>query len=279
MPDFGSFRGFGEKLAQGQTPTQLGTIGSLTDIDPDAQLFFNRVSTAGGTLSATEILAVNKLVVDFKFYGIWNSMVAIYPMVGSSGAACSQNLKSASFTGTFMGGWTFSSTGALGNGSTGYMKTGVIPSTHLLLNSTHLSYYSRTNISASQVEMGIGTVTPCYLTFSFGGTGFSGINGAESPRPSAANPTTGLLIGSRSSSAEERYYTNNVSQTRTQVSTGITSVEMLLGCYNTGAGYNPLYYSTKECAFASVGNGLTPTQASDMYNVIVEFQTTLSRNV
>lgn len=28
MPDFGSFRGFGEKLAQGQTPTQLGLIGS-----------------------------------------------------------------------------------------------------------------------------------------------------------------------------------------------------------------------------------------------------------
>jgi hypothetical protein len=28
MPDFGSFRGFGEKLVQGQTPTQLGKIGS-----------------------------------------------------------------------------------------------------------------------------------------------------------------------------------------------------------------------------------------------------------
>jgi hypothetical protein len=27
MPDFGSFRGFGEKLMQGQTPTQLGKIG------------------------------------------------------------------------------------------------------------------------------------------------------------------------------------------------------------------------------------------------------------
>jgi hypothetical protein len=30
MPDFGSFRGFGEKLTQGQTPTQLGLIGSLS---------------------------------------------------------------------------------------------------------------------------------------------------------------------------------------------------------------------------------------------------------
>lgn len=33
MPDFGSFRGFGEKLTQGQTPTQLGLLGSQ-NIDP-----------------------------------------------------------------------------------------------------------------------------------------------------------------------------------------------------------------------------------------------------
>lgn len=33
MPDFGSFRGFSEKLAQGQTPTQLGLIGSQ-DLSP-----------------------------------------------------------------------------------------------------------------------------------------------------------------------------------------------------------------------------------------------------
>lgn len=42
MPDFGSFRGFGEKLAQGQTPTQLGLVGSsatfvgVLDLYPNA---------------------------------------------------------------------------------------------------------------------------------------------------------------------------------------------------------------------------------------------------
>jgi len=34
MPDFGSFRGFGEKLVQGQTPTQLGLIGSVNVAPP-----------------------------------------------------------------------------------------------------------------------------------------------------------------------------------------------------------------------------------------------------
>jgi hypothetical protein len=48
MPDFGSFRGFGEKLVQGQTPTQLGKIGSenigyvgLLDAYPNAYVAYS----------------------------------------------------------------------------------------------------------------------------------------------------------------------------------------------------------------------------------------------
>ena len=73
MPDFGSFRGFGDKLVQGQTPTQLGLIGSFDfAIDVDAQLFFDRVSAAGGTLTNTEKTATNQLVLDLKSTSIWS---------------------------------------------------------------------------------------------------------------------------------------------------------------------------------------------------------------
>jgi len=41
MPDFGSFRGFGEKLAQGQTPTQLGLIGSSATFQGILNLYPN----------------------------------------------------------------------------------------------------------------------------------------------------------------------------------------------------------------------------------------------
>jgi hypothetical protein len=47
MPDFGSFRGFGEKLTQGQTPTQLGLIGSVSlpnyvlDFYPSSQVAYS----------------------------------------------------------------------------------------------------------------------------------------------------------------------------------------------------------------------------------------------
>ena len=107
MPDFGIMRGFndklfGDKLVAGQLPTHLGLIGSTYfGTDPDAQAFFDRVTAEGGTLSATEKAAVDKLVKQMKIDGTWTPMKAIYPMVGASSAACSRNLKSDDFNGTF----------------------------------------------------------------------------------------------------------------------------------------------------------------------------------
>ena len=38
-------------------------------------------------------------------------------------------------------------------------------------------------------------------------------------------------------------------------------------------------FSSRECAFASIGEGLTDIEASDFYDAVQAFQTTLSRNV
>jgi len=86
-----------------------GIVSSISGIDADWLAYYNRVIAAGGSLSTTEQNATKTLVADLKTAGIWSSMKAIYPMVGASAAACAQNLKSSSFTGTFTSGWTFSS--------------------------------------------------------------------------------------------------------------------------------------------------------------------------
>jgi hypothetical protein len=250
-------------------------VSSGGGFDPDAQAFFDRVTTAGGTLTTTEKNATNQLVLDMKSAGIWSAMRAVYPMVGASAAACAQNLKSSSFTGTFTSGWTFASTGVTPNGTSAFMQTNLSPSANLALNSVHMSYYSRTNIISNQMEMGsyIGSTNLCYLIFNYNNTGFSAINCADAPRTSPANPTTGLLIGSRISSTEEKYYTNNVSQTRVGASVTLNTNQMYIGAGNSGL------YSSKECAFSSIGDGLTDTQASNFYTAVQAFQTTLSRQV
>jgi len=123
----------------------IGILASQGGFDSDAQAFFDRVDTAGGTLSDTEKAAVNQLVLDMKADGIWSYMKAIYPMVGASAAACAQNLRSSSFTGSFSSGWTFASTGVKGNGTSTFMDTNLSSNTSLSLNDLSLSIYSRTD--------------------------------------------------------------------------------------------------------------------------------------
>jgi hypothetical protein len=43
-------------------------------------------------------------------------------------------------------------------------------------------------------------------------------------------------------------------------------------------GYN-LYPTARECAFASIGEGMTDIQANVFYNIVQQFQTMLSRQI
>jgi hypothetical protein len=254
----------------------LGTNEVWSSFDADAQAFFDRVTTAGGSLSTTEKTAVNTLVIQMKTDGIWTKMKAIYPMVGASAAACAQNLKSSSFTGTFISGGTYASTGYTTN-ALGYMETNIYPSTHLSQNSTHLSYYSRVNNSGPFVDMGIGSSPQLFLLYNYSGTAFKAINRAESVSGTSFSPTTSLLIANRPNSTTEKHYrAGSLVDTLSISSTGINTNMIYLGAYNrTGAEWK----TARECAFASIGDGLTDTEASNLYTAVQAFQTTLSRQV
>ena len=251
---------------------------SILQVDADWLAYYNRVIAAGGSLTTTEQSATLQLVLDLKANSLWTPMKAIYPMVGASAAACAQNLKSSSFTGTFTAtGWTFASTGAKPNGNDAtYMNTGFRPSLHNIANSAHISFYSRTNITTSTITMG------CYdgtnynqLAISFGGATFWNINNAlGSTVVNSATNSLGLFLASRTSATAVMGQRN-----ATQI-TGIAAenrnpFDIWIGRPNNISGYA----DTKECAFASIGDGLTDTQASNFYTAVQAFQTTLSRNV
>jgi hypothetical protein len=293
MPDFGIMRGFneklfGDKLVAGQLPTLLGLIGSqeVTDTDPDAQAFFDRVTAAGGSLSTTEKQAVNQLVLDLKANSLWTPMKAIYPMVGASAAACAQNLKSSSFTGTFTStGWTFASTGVTPNGSSAYMNTGFAPSTQFANNiNNHLSHYSRTQSGGSVYDMNVYDGSNEFgLTQYYQGVSLKFLNAYGYPQDCAGannSNTKGFLIGTRTANNFARAFFNG-STLGTQTNTLSTSrpiYPIYIGAtnlLNTGA----YQYSNRECAFASIGDGLSDTQASNFYTAVQAFQTTLSRQV
>ena len=261
-------------------------VGGFTPIsggggfDPDAQAFFDRVTTAGGTLTTTEKNATNQLVLDMKSAGIWSAMKAVYPMVGASAAACAQNLKSSSFTGTFTSGWTFASTGVTGNGTSAYMDTGLKPS-DLGQDSTHLGIYSRTNVTENKIDMGMYNIANAsYLAYKFGTNIYPTIQCLESAGGTSPYTTTlGLIIGNRNNSTQSKFYQNaSLLQTFSRNSTTPNNtLNIYLGCYNENG--TALAFSSKQFALATLGDGLTDTQASNFYTAVQAFQTTLSRQV
>ena len=270
-------------------------VRASTTYETDAAAFFTRVTSAGGTLTTTEQQAVNSLVIQMKADGIWTAMKAIYPMVGGGTgttaareAACSRNLKSDDFNGTFSSGWTFASTGVTPNGTSAYMDTNLTPSVSLTQDSTHLSYYSRTNI-ANQFQFEIG----CFNVATSGnGSSSFGISYASPAnsfrlRVSSATPTTtytvtntlGFFVGNRTNATQQKIYNAGVLvDTSSANSDGLSTIQMALAANRIAPGALG-DYSTKQCAFSSIGDGLTDTQASDLYTAVQAFQTTLSRQV
>jgi hypothetical protein len=255
-----------------------GLIASqIASFDADALAFFARVTAAGGTLSATEKIATNKLVLDLKANSLWTPMKAIYPMVGASAAACAQNLKSSSFTGTFTSGWTFASTGVTPNGSSAYMNTGLTPSSSLTQNSTHISLYSRTNNIAAGYDFNAGNSLPncleiiCRYT---GGLAYYSVNSTESSGD-AVSDSLGLYVATRTTSTNDKLFKNNsLISNRTAVSASLSNTLLTIA---SNSSYTS--FTNRQYAFASIGDGLTNTDVSNLTSINNTFQTTLSRQV
>ena len=264
----------------------LGIIagkGSIP-IDTDAQAFI----TAASITDTTQKSAINQLVIDLKSANIWTKMKAIYPFVGGTAATHKFNLKDprdldVAFRLVFAGGWTHTSTGALPNGTTAYANTKIIPSSILSQNSTHISYYSRTNNATGGVDFGaanLNNVNQLQAEIKgTNGTTFFRINRSVGTSGSSISMTTSSLFYmiNRTSSSQEVLFRNTTKDVFNYNSTGLCNQSLYLAAYNYNG--SPLLYGNKESAFASIGDGLNDTEATALYNALQTFNTTLGRQV
>jgi len=236
----------------------------------------------GAISDATQQSAINTLVNDLKAAGIWTKMKAVYPMVGGTATSHRFNLVNPlQYNLTFAGGWTHSSNGALPNGSTGYADTFFIPSVNgMSLNSAHIRYYSRTNTSALMVEMGIydaETYSSTLLLLRNVNTASIRMNNLTLIDYSNTD-SLGLHISNRTASNVITGWKNGIKKITSAVaSTVLPANPIYIGAFRDGIGIN--YYSSKECAFSTIGDGLTDAEATTFYNAVQAFQTTLGRQV
>lgn len=245
--------------------------------DSDAQTFITTYSIT----DATQKSAICTLVQDLKSNNLWSLGEGICPIVGGSASSHAGNLKNpGTFDLTFNGGWTHASTGMTPNGTTGYADTGYNCNTQHSDGLMSIGIYSRTNQASGTIsDMGASNAaftqqTSLWLRFGDTFYGLAACNGIISHVGNT--DSTGWYFASRTG-ASANFLQKNSTQNSFSEGTGTPSLNIYIGCYNLDGVATS--FSNKEFAFVWLGASLSTSEASTLYTIIQDFQTTLSRNV
>ena len=185
----------------------------------------------------------------------------------------------AAFRLVFNGGWTHSSNGATPNGTNGYADTKFNALNNFIASSRHMSFYNRTN-TAKGYDMGcllspndtmlasrFTATTSAYTCY---GTSAGGYTTAITPT------AVGFIQSSNISNSEKLYKNGSSLATRTRTITNI-NLPIFIGASNINSSAGE--YTDHQCSFASMGDGLTDTEAANLYTRVQAFQTALNRAV
>jgi hypothetical protein len=247
----------------------------------------------------TQQRAINTLVTDLKGYGVWDKMKAIYPFIGRSGVSSSYgvNLKEpTTFRGIFSGSWNFNNLGATPDGLTAYMDTGLSPSLSLTNNNTSIGIYNQTPTEAPKPSVPIGTrittsnnpalfirfYSNVYQSMQYDGNTFANYI-QVSWGANSWNDTKGFWLATRTSSTVHKAIRNGTVLV-TNTTTNTHNISGLPGNIFIGANSkqdNTAFgeYDSTTKSFAFIGDGLTDTEAANLYTAVQKFQTTLGRQV
>ena len=255
---------------------------TLFSVDADAQAFL--AVTTG--LTQSQETAINDLVVGLKANNTWDKYLAIYPVIGGTEYNHKYNLKDprdldAAFRLSYIGfGVTHSATGMNGHNTGGATSFLNISTEFASPNIFSAGYYSRTtNANTASVEIGASVgAERMHLVI-----GFNSSTNAEfdcydesSTRVTGANGTeAGWFVGSRLSTTDAKLFKDGsqIGSTTTTMSASPPNANLSVMGSNTAG------YSSRECAFVVIGDGLSATEIANDYTTIQAYQTALGREI
>jgi hypothetical protein len=264
-----------------------------SSVDPDAFRFIEVAQITDSVQAA----AVSSLVVGLKSNNLWDKMQAIYPFVGGTAYSHKFNLKDprdsdAAFRIQFFGAVTHSNLG-ISASAAGYGDTRFVPTASFVNISS--SIHVAINISSRPVVANDPYVAFIgdYEAFGFGSTALcigttdtttpitiSNVAYGTSPVNFTISSLGGLYISTRITSTGIQGYkrspTQNINQstsvTFTKTSTNTNTIRLFRGYvtnnYTTGVLYQ----------YASIGTGLTQTDADNLSTLLTAFNNTLGRS-
>jgi hypothetical protein len=161
------------------------------------------------------------------------------------------------------------------------------PQDILTANNWHMSYYSRTNTAySSSMDMGATGISNANNQAILALRQSTNVSYFDAGGPAGAQKaqttqtdSTGYYIGSIVSSSDRRYYKNGgqIASNATTFNNALPEWSILIGCaQQTGSGIiNP---GNKECAFATIGSGLTPAEMTTLSTIVNTWATAIGRN-
>jgi hypothetical protein len=278
------FNSFGDRgVAFGKNLFPIAPFGTTIFPDTFAINFIN----AAGITDGIQQNAIIRLVYDLKFFGLWDKMLAIYPFVGSTSTTHKFNLvnpvdTNAAYRLVFAGGFTHNSNGITGNGLNAIANTFMNAFTVLPNASLHCSWYSLTantsNAFSNEITLN-GLYNPAsWISFRInnktGGGNAIFSAGLDSAGATVSQTLNGFFIGSKTASNSRKLYRNG-GVIATNTTNDLNPLPNLNISLMGGLGN----YSGNNCAFSSIGIGLTDTESANLYTAVQAFNTTIGRQV
>lgn len=260
----------------GVSITNLLKLSLLSRIANPAGDFIDRA----GITDATQIAALNTLVLNGAAHGWWQKCDCVYPFVGGNASAHSQNLKSSGFTISWHGTVTHDANGITGDGTTGYGDTGYNTSSsgQLSLNSAHLGIYRRVAGTLGLRKWVANTDTVVETSIGSPGTANQSVtrmNGAPSLTVAVADLR--WIVGSRTDSANQHLYAGGVDNSGVAASTGISNLTLYVMARNTNG--TASQFSNANLSAVTIGSEITFAEYTLMAADWQAFQTSLGRQV
>ena len=264
------------KLSLGLTPRDFSVAGGAVAYDTDAQAYF----TANTAITSTaDKNAINDFYLGLKSDGIYTKLKAMYLWKWGSASSDKWNMinpldTDPAFRCYFANGFTYSTSGITGNGTSAYIDTFLNPTTTLSLNDISYGFYSRTaRVGNTSRALGAGatlnmqlrtSVNNCQIYLNSGSPTFS------------LTDTRGFFQGSRINSTNINYGKNTYN-VGSLTSTTIPNFKFYFFAYNnagTVAGYD-----TIQSPFGYIGQGLTLTELQNFYIIVNTLMTYFGINV
>ena len=266
-------------------------LSGIYEPHPDVVNWFDRATTAGGTISGTAFDACERMVLTWELSGILSTIrIGLeMPFLGTDLAAALTPLyiptgKSISSFNFVSGDWT-EATGldAGTSNSSKYLDLGVIPSDVCTSTSGRLAFYSRRQQSGSTGAVDIGAYlsgSSSFLLHASASDVFTfDCYSNQTSRTSTSNTNTlGLFTGNRTANNSAAIYRNATSLASISSSAGTLPTNSIYAfAFNVTAG--PANFANRLMTHIGVGRGLTAAQHTNYYNGIPAKETAMGRNV